>query len=272
MAALHSAVPSIALAAPTTRRLTPRPNSPKYRVLTLKYGFTNTSTIRAGREAPPHRHSAHNLSRVAVLATVTDPATKLSFPDVVDGLTCLGAGVREKKVAFVGVKVYSVALYVDEAAASVALQGGSGLMDARVEKMLSIKMARKVDGPTFWEALNEAVLPRIAQIATNQATAEDEEGNFMADVAEAAEVKEEAAQDAAEELGAFLQTATLEKGTEVTLRCSPDGELHVAVDGGDGKTFASAELCEAIFDIYLGDDPISPTAYSAFMAAARSLT
>jgi hypothetical protein len=51
--------------------------------------------------------------------------------------------VREKKVAFVGVKVYSVALYVDEAAASVALQGGSGLMDARVEKMLSIKMARK---------------------------------------------------------------------------------------------------------------------------------
>jgi ATP-dependent RNA helicase DHX36 len=102
----------------------------------------------------------------------------------------------------------------------------------------------QVDGPTFWEALNEAVLPRIAQIATNQATAEDEEGNFMADVAEAAEVKEEAAQDAAEELGAFLQTATLEKGTEVTLRCSPDGELHVAVDGGDGKTFASAELCE----------------------------
>eukprot|EP00873_Tetraselmis_striata_P017174 jgi/Tetstr1/437438/TSEL_026119.t1 len=219
---------------------------------------------RAGRE-PVRR------SRVAVRAEVVDGATKISFPDEVGGLACLGAGVREKKVAFVGVKVYSVALYVDAAAASAALVAGKTLLEPSVDKMLSIKLARKVDGATFWEALNEAVMPRIAQIATNQATAEDSEGNFMADVAEAAEVKEEAAQEAAQDLGDFLRGEVLDKGTEVTLRCTPAGELRVAVGGGGEQVYASAELCEAILDVYLGDDPVSPAAYAAFMAGASSL-
>lgn len=67
-------------------------------------------------------------------------------PQEVGGLACLGAGVREKKVAFVGVKVYSVALYVDAAAASAALVAGKTLLEPSVDKMLSIKLARKVRG------------------------------------------------------------------------------------------------------------------------------
>ena len=41
------------------------------------------------------------------------PWTKVAFPDELAGLKCVGAGVREKKVAFINVKVYGVALYVD---------------------------------------------------------------------------------------------------------------------------------------------------------------
>ena len=38
------------------------------------------------------------------------------------------------------------------------------------------------------DALNEGVKPRLARIATDAATAENDDGNFMSDVAEAAEV------------------------------------------------------------------------------------
>ena len=102
----------------------------------------------------------------------------------------------------------------------------------------------QVDGPTFWGALNEAVMPRIAQIATDQATAEDEDGNFMAEVAEAAEVNEEEARDAAEELGDWIQGQNLDNGTEVCLRWSPNGVLRASVNGGEETSYSSNELCQ----------------------------
>lgn len=55
-------------------------------------------------------------------------------------------GVREKKVAFIGVKVYSVALFVDQAGASAALKSGESLLTGEFEKLLSIKLAMKVGG------------------------------------------------------------------------------------------------------------------------------
>ena len=55
-------------------------------------------------------------------------------------------GVREKKVAFIGVKVYSVALFVDQAGASAALKSGKSLLTGEFEKLLSIKLAMKVGG------------------------------------------------------------------------------------------------------------------------------
>ena len=103
---------------------------------------------------------------------------------------------------------------------------------------------RQVDGPTFWGALNDAVMPRIAQIATDQATAENEDGNFMSEVAEAAEVNEELARDAAQKLGEWIQGQSLDKGTGVHLRWLPSGILRANVDGGEETTYASNELCQ----------------------------
>jgi hypothetical protein len=55
--------------------------------------------------------------------------------------------------------------------------------------------SRGVDGPgqvdskSMVEALEAAVKPRLARIATDAATAENDDGNFMSEVAEAAEVR-----------------------------------------------------------------------------------
>ena len=103
----------------------------------------------------------------------------------------LGAGCRVKRVAIIDVKIYALAMYVDADAARA--QKGKGLLNGDYDKELAIELARDVDGKTFMEAMDESLGPRIREIATNMATAEDEDGNFMASVAEAAEKAEEAA-------------------------------------------------------------------------------
>jgi len=211
------------------------------------------------------------VNRVQASATITDPQTKISFAEEIDGLQCLGAGCREKKIAFINVKIYSVALYAKADRAAEALASGKTLLSGNFEKMLVIKLARKVDGPTFWNALNDALIPRIAQIATNQATAEDDDGNFMAEVAEAAEVKEEQARDAAEDLGAQVSGQNLDNGAEISLRWMPGGLLRMSINGGQESIHNSNELCQALFDVYLGEHPVSPGALQAFDAGAARL-
>ena len=61
-------------------------------------------------------------------------------------------------------------------------------------------MVRGVDSETFWSALREALQPRIAEVATWLATAETASGDFMAETAEKAELKEEAALEALDEM------------------------------------------------------------------------
>jgi hypothetical protein len=83
--------------------------------------------------------------------------------------------VRTKKIAFLGVKVYAVALYVeaDKAAKELGVRdrGGffegdddfcSALMDGGFGKALVVELVRDVEGAAFVEALNEALRPRMA--------------------------------------------------------------------------------------------------------------
>jgi len=211
-----------------------------------------------------------SIPRVARAAAVVEPATKIEFPSESDGLRCLGAGVREKKIAIINVKVYAVALYVDAPAAKAALAAGQCLLRGDFKKRVTVTMARKVDGPTFWSALEEAVTPRISQIATDQATAEDEDGNFMASVAEAAEVNEDRAREVLQALGDFISAGTLDTGSVLSLTWSPGGALAASF-GGEVREFESAEFCQALFDVYVGSDPVSPAAAKSFLDGAAAL-
>jgi len=225
-----------------------------------------------------------------VFAAVVEPATKVTFPDTYSThdntavMKCLGAGVRQKKIAIINVKVYAVAMYADAVQCASALEGGSSLLDGKFHKALLVQLVRNVDGKTFWEALDEALVPRIREIATNMATAEDAQGNFMATVAEAAEVAEERAMEAMDELRDLFGGANLKKDSRVLINWKPgndsdktvtgfEGKLEIGVVGADATVeLTSMELARALFDVYLGDAPVSPDAKAAFEAGAAKLS
>ena len=234
--------------------------------------------------------SARVLETRAVFAAVVEPATKVTFPDTYSThdntavMKCLGAGVRQKKIAIINVKVYAVAMYADAVQCASALEGGSSLLDGKFHKALLVQLVRNVDGKTFWEALDEALVPRIREIATNMATAEDAQGNFMATVAEAAEVAEERAMEAMDELRDLFGGANLKKDSRVLINWKPgndsdktvtgfEGKLEIGVVGADATVeLTSMELARALFDVYLGDAPVSPDAKAAFEAGAAKLS
>ena len=139
-----------------------------------------------------------------------EPATKISFDDTSNSLTLLGTGVREKKIAILNVKVYAVAMYADKSKLT------SDLLNGDFEKEILIQLNMKVEASDFFKALEEALIPRISRIATDMATKEDDEGNFMTTTAEFSEECEDLALKEMELIRNGLSGAKkLEKGTKV---------------------------------------------------------
>jgi len=103
-----------------------------------------TTTRR--RPSTGRRTGAMPTRCAGINADVVEPATKVSFPNTLGGTTlkCIGAGVREKKVAFINVKVYGVAMYVDPAACKAELTAGKSLLDGAFDKALLVQMVRDV--------------------------------------------------------------------------------------------------------------------------------
>uniref|UniRef100_A0A7S0R466 Chalcone isomerase domain-containing protein n=1 Tax=Pyramimonas obovata TaxID=1411642 RepID=A0A7S0R466_9CHLO len=244
------------------------------RVAQFKQSFSSTLNEKRSKASAGASGKVVRGASAVVLcqAALKESATGVEFPETIGPLTCLGAGVREKKIAILKVKVYALACYVEAEGAKAALAAGETLLSGAFDKAICLQLVRDVDGKTFFEALNESVKPRLALIATNQATKENEDGDFMSEVAEAAEKAEEAALDALEEIGDyFLSKSKLSSGTKVMLRVADGKTLQVSAafaDGGAELELESAELCEAIMDVYLGIDPISPAALDAFNAGA----
>ena len=46
-------------------------------------------------------------------------------------------------------------------------------------------------------------------------------------------------------------------GTEIVFSCGPAGRLTTSVEGGERRPIDSRALCRALFDVYLGEDPVS---------------
>lgn len=200
---------------------------------------------------------------------VKDKATGVEFPlvEYVAGAEqrCLGAGARAKKIAFVGVNVYAVALYVDPAPAAKELglrqRGGffeedasdsmaDALLDGAFNKGLHIVMVRKLDGKTFGDAIVEALTPRL----------------FGAD------------KEAIQQISNLFEGKELQKGTEIIMGWRVEGQLEFYVRQGNGKVVQAAKegvvpdlvldqgaISRALFSVYLGSDPISADAKSSYV-------
>ncbi|KAJ1384856.1 Chalcone isomerase [Sesbania bispinosa] len=161
--------------------------------------------------------------------------------------------MQEKVFAIIGVKVYAAGLYLNQSITSElnawkgqskdVIQGNSSLFktifQSSLEKLLQIILVRDVDGKTFWDALSDAISPRIAEPTTTDETA----------------------------LTAFRSVfldRPLKKGTLIFLTWLNPSRLLVSVSTNGlpstvDATIESANVTCALFDVFLGDSPVSPS-------------
>jgi hypothetical protein len=177
----------------------------------------------------------------------------------------LGTGVREKTVF--KVNVYAMGLYVDAAAASAALKKAAGTLERKkalkdkafqqvllkdeIGKTLRWVMARDVGGEDIAEAFTDSLEPRVKTLAK---TAEEKQ----------------AAAAAMTTFRAYF-TAELTEGTELVFHWEPGGKLHTVVGGVKKGAIVNLTLCAALFDVYVGADPISSGARESFLDGAWRL-
>ena len=224
-----------------------------------------------------HRHH-HRIITKSLASIIIEPQTKIQFPETSNALKLLGVGVREKKFAILNVKVYAVGFYADETKMNSIkkdnVNDGEGLLllNGNFEKEIVIKLNMSVNAKDFFKALEEALVPRISRIATDMATREDDEGNFMTTTAEYSEECEERALEEMEMIRDGLgEGGKLEKGAQISFTfLETGGEMAMvmksSLSSGTEIAFKSYELAKALLDVYVGDDPISVEAKKAFEA------
>ncbi|GFP78699.1 fatty-acid-binding protein 3, partial [Phtheirospermum japonicum] len=179
--------------------------------------------------------------------------TSLNLPGCSSSLSLLGTGYREKVFAIIGVKVYAAGLYTNQdifsnldawkGHSSAELQHDSSVFDAifkaPLEKSLHIILVRDVDGKTFWDALNEAITPRV-----KSPTPVDE--------------------SALSTFRSLFQGRPLKKGTSIFLTWLDTTKMLVSVspDGTPSTvdaTIESSNVTSALFDVFLGNNSVSPS-------------
>ena len=161
-----------------------------------------------------------------------------------------GTGIRTK--TFLKVKVYAFGLYVDPAGARTALADYAGMEGKELEKndtffdtvleqdfgmTLRLVMTRDVGGEDMAEAFDGALRPRVQRAA--------------------AEMDMPGGEAALDEFRGFFSVDEMTKESAIVFSCAPDGTLRTSVKGEVQPEIASEALCWALFDVYLGKDPIS---------------
>lgn len=112
--------------------------------------------------------------------------------------------------------------------------------------MLVIKLNRDVDSNTFWKALNDALTPRLS--ASTSQDGKKVLGSF----------------------GKFFAGAVLTKETEVRFMWREGHRLYASIshppqagqDADDIMTsveYKSREFCDALLDVYVGKNGVSPS-------------
>ena len=154
-------------------------------------------------------------------------------------------GVRVKRIAGVGVKVYACGLYVDPSAARAAVGDAyvgrkvsdvakdqslfaTLLNDAKVEKTARLVFARDLDSAKVSDALSERLRPALG---AGSASLRAFESHF--------------------------EGVQFKKGQSLTFS-AVGGKLHTSIQGKEVGAIADPELCVALFDAYLGKDPVVP--------------
>ncbi|XP_058218572.1 fatty-acid-binding protein 3, chloroplastic isoform X1 [Rhododendron vialii] len=252
----------------------PNPRS----VLHKTHSFPPLSTFSAQKDyffrthfSPKAAAAASSSSSVGSPESTEEPATNvkfltlLSLPGCSSLLSLLGTGYREKVFAIIGVKVYAAGLYTNQSIlsgldawkgqSSQVIQEDSSLFNtifqARLEKALQIVLVRDLDGKTFWDALDDAISPRI-----KSPTPVDE--------------------SALSTFRSIFQGRPLKKGTYIFLTWLDPTKMLVSVSSGGlpsavDATIESMNVTSALFDVFFGSDPVSPSLKAAVSSGLATM-
>ena len=72
-------------------------------------------------------------------------------------------------------------------------------------------------------------------------------------------------------LRGYLDVDEVRRDAEIVFSCGPAGRLAMTVDGGERPPIESRVLCRALFDVYLGEDPIEQDGKSNTLAGFAGL-
>jgi len=161
-----------------------------------------------------------------------------------------GTGIRTK--TFLQVKVYAFGLYVDEAPARSALGSFANqsardlernqdfydrILDRDFGLTLRMVMTRDVGGEDMADAFDGALRPRVQRAAT--------------------ELSMPGGEAALDIFRGYFSVDEMTKESELVFTCTPEGTLSSRVKGESADDIESPALCWALFDVFLGEDPIS---------------
>lgn len=187
--------------------------------------------------------------------TVTEPSSGVPFPTRLtapSGGEQLLTGTAVRTRTLLKVKVYAFGLYVDPVGAREALGAFVGkdhetltddrsfyaaLLERRFPMTLRLVMTRDVGGEDMADAFDGALRPRVQRAAV--------EKNLPG------------GEDALDQFRGYFSVAQMTQGAELLFSCTPAGTLSPRVKGEAKPSITSAALCWALFDVYLGDKPIS---------------
>ena len=180
-----------------------------------------------------------------------------------------GAGIQQ--YSLFRINVYAFGLYVDRDGARAALADYAGRPAARLAEdaafyrrllklefamSLRLVLARDVPGADIARAFDEALRPRLERRQGAAGTAVDPA--------------------ALPRLRGYLTVDRLRKGAEILFCYRPPELLAVVVAGTEHEPLHSRPLCEVLFDLYLGAEPLSPrgrrsviAGFPALLAGAR---
>ena len=200
--------------------------------------------------------SASAAAQSTALDTVNEPRSGVPFPVSVTPPGeatphwLMGTGIRQRTIF--RVKIYAFGLYVDPEGARASLSRFSRLSASTLERdesfyrhlldlnftmTLRLVMTRTIDGNDVAEAFDDALRPRMTRAVTDT--------NNSRELA------------VLERFRGYLEVDEVRSGTEIVFSCGPAGRLATSVGGDERPPIDSRVLCRALFDVYLGEDPIS---------------
>ena len=201
--------------------------------------------------------SVLGMAQSTALNRVNEPRSGTPFPLSLTppgGTTLhwiMGTGIRQRTIF--RIKIYAFGLYVDPEGARASLSRFAGVSASTLERdesfyrqlldldfamTLRLVMTRTLDGEDVAEAFDDALRPRMARAVTDT----NDSGEELA---------------ALEQFRGYLNVGEVSTGTEVVFSCGPAGRLATSVGGNERPPIDSRALCRALFDVYLGADPIS---------------